>query len=80
VVALFKKCARRFSGKNVPNANARVGERWQALGHFRWRSELTMYNQARLQKRPACRRARDVGSMPRPLSRAKCETTGSRAE
>jgi hypothetical protein len=31
--------------------------RWLALGHFRWRSELTMHNQARLRKRRACRRA-----------------------
>src|SRR5574338_391072 len=34
-----------------------LDERWRALGHFRWRSELTVYKQARLRKRPSCRRA-----------------------
>src|SRR5574338_525940 len=45
----------------APCADAARPWRWPALGHFRWRSELTMYNQARLRKRPAWRRAR----MPR---------------
>jgi alpha-N-arabinofuranosidase len=35
-----------------------LGERWLALGHFRWRSELTVYNPARLRKRRRSTRAR----------------------